>query len=207
MSMEKIGLAVIPEQYTDLFTETVRNTVCGKQVLFSGRGTASSALLQRLGIGSTKKTLIGFLSCKETVQAVRDVWEKAAEAYKDCGGILCTLSAENITMAKKSAHRLICIIVSSGYGETVMEAARKAGAPGGTIIDARGTGTEQDMNFFGIQITPEKEVVLIASDAQTAAGIADAVQKLPCFQNPGSGMICSLPVDSFFHLGKTPSEA
>ena len=87
-----------------------------------------------------------------------------------------------------------------------MQAARKAGAPGGTIIDAKGTGTEQDMNFFGIQITPEKEVVLIASDAETSVRITEAVQKLACFQNPGSGMICSLPVDSFFHLGKKLSE-
>lgn len=203
--MKKLALAVIPEQYTELFTETVRNTVCGKLILLSGRGTASSALLQRLGIGSTQKTVIGFLSCEKAIEAVCRMCEREGQRHKDCGGILCTVSAEN-TMAKKSAHRLICIIVNSGYGETVMDAARKAGAPGGTIIDARGTGTEQDMNFFGIQITPEKEVVLIASDAETSVQITEAVQKLPCVQNPGSGMICSLPVDSFFHLGKKPSE-
>lgn len=204
--MKKPALAVIPKQYTELFIETVRNTVCGRQILFSGRGTASSALLQRLGIGSTQKTVIGFLSCEETVRAVRSILEKNTEKHKDCGGILCILSAEDLSMAKKSGHRLICIIVNSGYGETVMEAARKAGAPGGTIIDARGTGTEQDMNFFGIQITSEKEVILIASDAESAEKITDAVQKLSCFGNPGSGMICTLPVDSFFHLGAPPSQ-
>lgn len=203
--MKKLALAVIPEQYADLFTETVRNTVCGKLILLSGRGTASSALLQRLGIGSTQKTVIGFLSCKEAIEAVCRMCEREGRRHKDCGGILCTVSAEN-TMAKKSAHTLMCIIVNSGYGETVMEAARKAGAPGGTIIDARGTGTEQDMDFFGIRISPEKEVILIASENSVAADISAAVKKLPCFDAPASGMICTLPVDSFFHLGKTPSE-
>ncbi|WP_428770109.1 hypothetical protein V1L52_12420 [Treponema sp. HNW] len=201
--MKKLALAVIPDRYTDLFTETVGKTVCGKQILFSGRGTASSALLRHLGIGSTRKTVIGFLSCEEAIEAVCRMCEREARQHKDCGGILCTVSAEN-TMAKKSAHTLMCIIVNSGYGETVMEAARKAGAPGGTIIDARGTGTEQDMDFFGIRISPEKEVILIASETSAASDISDAVKKLPCFDAPGSGMICTLPADSFFHLGTAP---
>lgn len=108
-------------------------------------------------------------------------------------------------MAQKTAHTLICIIVNSGYGETVMQAARKAGAPGGTIIDAKGTGTKQDMNFFGIEIIREKETVLIVTETEAAAGICDAVKKLPCFEKNGSGIIVTLAADSCFHLGAPPA--
>ncbi|MGI5077744.1 P-II family nitrogen regulator [Treponema maltophilum] len=104
-------------------------------------------------------------------------------------------------MSRKSDHTLICVIVKSGYGEAVMQAARKAGAPGGTIIDARGTGTEQDMNFFGIQIVPEKEAVLIVAETKTADAITEAVKKLPHFGKPDSGILCTFAVESCFHLG------
>ena len=104
-------------------------------------------------------------------------------------------------MSRKSDHTLICVIVKSGYGEAVMQAARKAGAPGGTIIDARGTGTEQDMNFFGIQIVPEKEAVLIVAETKTSDAISESIKKLPYFGKPDSGILCTFAAESCFHLG------
>ena len=56
---------------------------------------------------------------------------------------------------------LIVTIVNRGFADEVMNAARAAGAHGGTILWARGSGVHETEKFFGISIQPEKELVLI----------------------------------------------
>jgi hypothetical protein len=53
-------------------------------------------------------------------------------------------------MNTSAKHELISIILNTGYADDVMAAARAAGAPEGTSINARGTGTEEDVKFFGL---------------------------------------------------------
>jgi nitrogen regulatory protein P-II 1 len=55
---------------------------------------------------------------------------------------------------------LIMTIVNRGYADQVVDAARSAGAHGGTVFYARGTGVQEVEKFFAISIHPEKEVVI-----------------------------------------------
>ncbi|MCR4562921.1 MAG: P-II family nitrogen regulator [Bacilli bacterium] len=56
---------------------------------------------------------------------------------------------------------VVMAIVNDGFTDLVMEAAKKAGARGGTILQARGTGNKEIEQFFGVRITPEKQIVMI----------------------------------------------
>ena len=58
-------------------------------------------------------------------------------------------------MAGKFEHQAIFCIVNSGYSESVMETAKKFGARGGTVIDARGTASKEAETFFGVTVEPE----------------------------------------------------
>ncbi len=58
---------------------------------------------------------------------------------------------------------LILTIVNRGFADQVVDAARAAGAHGGTVFYARGTGVHEMEKFFAISIQPEKEVVSIMS--------------------------------------------
>ena len=58
-------------------------------------------------------------------------------------------------------HEAIFCIVNSGYSEAVMDAAKRLGAKGGTVINARGTASKEAEKFFGISVQPEKEIVMI----------------------------------------------
>ena len=60
-----------------------------------------------------------------------------------------------------NTHELIICIVNNGFSDTVMEAAKDAGARGGTVLNARGTANKEAESFFHIAIQPEKEVVMI----------------------------------------------
>ena len=76
---------------------------------------------------------------------------------------------------RKSAYALIITIVNRGYSDDVMDAARDAGARGGTVMYAHGAGLNETESFFGISIHPEKEMILIVSPAKDRNKIIAAV--------------------------------
>ncbi|MCQ2591162.1 MAG: transcriptional regulator [Treponema sp.] len=99
-------------------------------------------------------------------------------------------------------YEMINIIVNKGYAEDAMAAARKAGASGGTIINARGTAKEGDAKFFGMDIVPEKEMLLIVVPESKKNDIVSAVSGLECFSKAGSGIIFCNQANDFTVMGK-----
>ena len=98
-------------------------------------------------------------------------------------------------------HQLITLIVNKGYAEDAMAAARSAGARGGTIINGRGTAKEGDEKFFGMEIVPEKDILMILVENSQCDAVIDAVKKLPCLQSPGSGITFCADAHDFASLG------
>ena len=97
----------------------------------------------------------------------------------------------------ESNNMLITFIVNHGDAYDVMEAARAAGARGGTIMNAHGTGKEDDAEFFGINLMSEKEMLLIVAEKDLAQKILNAVRDLPVFNRPGGGIIYTTDVNRF----------
>ena len=93
-------------------------------------------------------------------------------------------------------HECIICIVNSGYSETVMEAAREAGAGGGTVLGARGTATKDAEKFFGITVHPEKEMVMILVENEKRDAVLHALYKNVGLETKGQGIAFSLPVDA-----------
>ena len=102
----------------------------------------------------------------------------------------------------KRIGQMISVIVTRGYADEVMAAARKAGADGGSIIHARGTGRKEDEKFFGITIVPEKEQLLIAVSKEKAYRVKNAIKELEILHKPGMGIMFSLPIEEYVNLGK-----
>ena len=96
---------------------------------------------------------------------------------------------------KKLAYALIVTIVNRGYSDEVMDAARTAGAKGGTILYAHGAGLRDEDSFFGITIHPEKEVVLVLADNAMRPQIMQAIVKRVGMTTEGAGISFSLPVN------------
>ncbi len=87
---------------------------------------------------------------------------------------------------------LIVTIVRKGWGEAILEATMAAGAHGGTIIPARGIGKNEQQRVFGIQIEPEKEVVLTLVPGTMTADILREVERAGELDAPGKGLAFSL---------------
>ena len=99
-------------------------------------------------------------------------------------------------------HEAIFCIVNSGYSELVMDAAKKLGARGGTVINARGTASKEAEKFFNITIEPEKEIVMILVPSAIKDDVLHALYQEAGLDTPGQGIAFALPVDSVVGLSE-----
>ncbi len=189
-----------------------------------GNGTAESSLLQLLGIGTSEKDIVFTLLSDEVLDPVLEALQNDARSRRKAQGIAFSLDVPTILQhvfvpaenepdtgttpapgenaMPDASHELISVIVNAGYADDVMHAARRAGARGGTVINARGTGKEEDVKFFGITIVPEKELLLILATKKEAPAILEAVRAVPCLSERGMGIAFCMNVEHFVPLGK-----
>ncbi|MBO4540396.1 MAG: P-II family nitrogen regulator [Bacilli bacterium] len=102
----------------------------------------------------------------------------------------------------KKEYVAIFAVVNSGFTDLVMDAARSNGARGGTIINARGTGNKEIESFFGVVITPEKEIVMILVPENISDTVISAINKQAGIDTKGQGIVFSLPVDAVAGLAE-----
>ena len=97
-------------------------------------------------------------------------------------------------MSVKTDHELIFVIANEGYSDLIMDAARGAGAAGGTVIKAKGTGAEYTEKFFGFSIASEKEIHLLVTPAQGRNNIMKAIMEKAGLESKAQSIAFSLPV-------------
>lgn len=90
---------------------------------------------------------------------------------------------------------LIVSIVRKGWGDTVLEATMNAGAHGGTVLLGRGIGRNEQLRVFGIQIEPEKEIVLTVVRADQKDDVLREIERAAELNAPGKGLAFVLPLD------------
>ena len=104
-------------------------------------------------------------------------------------------------------HEAIFCIVNSGYSDVVMDTAKKLGARGGTVINARGTANKDAEAFFHIAIQPEKEIVMILVPTEIKEAVLRALYNEAGLDTAGQGIAFALPVDGVVGLSDgTPSD-
>ena len=219
-------VSIVPRGSGELVTGAAKEAGAFGGTILMGRGTASNSILQILGFGDSAKDIVLIVSEKEKSDAIRDAIVFASKDKKRPFGVLFRLEtcsffksvnseqsgnaedgaeadgSKEENMNGNNTHKLLTVIVNRGYADDAMDAARKAGAGGGTIINARGTAREGDATFFGMEIVPEKDMILIVAENSKVEGIMDAIKNLPCLSKPGSGVAFASPAADFTVLGK-----
>lgn len=103
-------------------------------------------------------------------------------------------------------HEVIFAIVNSGYAEEAMDVARKEGATGGTILNARGVAREQEASFFGITIHAEKEILMLVVKKEIRDRVLNALYQKMGMDKNAQGITFSLPVSDVAGLVRLPPE-
>jgi len=192
-----------------------------------GQGSADSDVLEMLGFGENKKSvMISLLSPHRTNDIFKAVDDKM-HLSKPGTGIMFSVPVTSATafisnlitkddeknaiskesdeyMAAEHTHELIVTIITKGFFHDVKVAANSAGARGGTLIHALGMGGEEAQKFLGIAIQPEKDVILMVVNREDKTKVMTAIAESCGINTEGRGIIFSLPVDSAFGLSAIP---
>ena len=93
--------------------------------------------------------------------------------------------------------KLILVFVEDSKTETVIEAAREAGATGCTVINhARGEGIKAHKSFFGLTLTSQRDVLLLLVEEHLSREILETIGEAGSFDaEPGSGLAIQIDVE------------
>ena len=180
-----------------------------------GKGTAHSRILEFLRINEIRKEIVTMIADRKLASAaLRGINEDMAfekphhgiafsypitqlEPDGNPGDTDKIISEERAPMDSYSA---IYVIVDKGKAEEVIAAANHAGARGGTIVNARGSGIHEAQKFFSIEIEPEKEKVFIIARDEKKDDIIASVRTALKIDEPGNGVIYVLPINEVYGL-------
>ena len=109
-------------------------------------------------------------------------------------------------MNNNEKYEMILCVVNAGYSDMVMDAARDAGASGGTVFHARGTANKEAEAFFSITIQPEKDVVMMLVPASIKDKVLHAIYKNAGLQTEGQGIAFSTAVSNTVGLTRIKKE-
>ena len=91
--------------------------------------------------------------------------------------------------------KVILALVNDDYQDEVIEAAKKAGATGVTILNARGEGVHDQKSFLGLNMETLKDMLLFLVEDFNSNQIMDAIYEAGKFGEQGNGIAFSWPVD------------
>lgn len=179
-----------------------------------GKGTARGDILDYLGLEASEKMVaFHFLELENWKIVKRDLQKKLQiDAPGEGIAFLVPLSSiggkrtlqfllekkelperEESTL-KDTTYELIIAIADQGNLELVMDAARGAGAYGGTVIHAKGTGMEYAEKYLGVTIAAEKEMIFIVTKKEQKNGIMKAIMEQAGMDSAAKTVVFSLPV-------------
>lgn len=175
------------------------------QILFVmlGKGTVNNSILNVLGIKNQKKEIITILIEKEKANETLDFITEELHLDKPGKGIAYITNIKNAQqslfkkdvlsasqeMEGNSMYKKLTVIVNRGMAEDVMDIARNSGVKGGTILHGRGSGSDETVKLFGMEIEPEKELILIVTSSEIIDKVIDNLHEGLQLDIPGNGII------------------
>ena len=190
-------------------------------IRFEGQGTATSEILDILGLGGSEKDIILSIATRPAARTLLGRLDDDLRGAAPSRGIafsipmtaLSSLVAAYIDLKTKldaegsgkmenqPKTSMILVTVNQGYTDVVMETARKAGARGGTIIRGRWAGDESFAQSYGITtLQQEKELIFIVVPTELRNRIMDAVTKEHGIRTESGAMVSSVGVEQLVHL-------
>ncbi|MBR3494778.1 MAG: P-II family nitrogen regulator [Clostridia bacterium] len=222
--MNKLSMftLIVPREAGDTWQGFLRGLGLSTMYSFPCQGTAGKGLLERLGLSSSEKTLLCAATPRRQIPRIlrRCVSDMGLNMpgtgvalsvpFESAGGrsSLNTLlggqafDPEEVSEMAPTEYpySLIVAIVMHDQSDSVMDAARSAGAQGGTIVHAKGTAGETAQNFLGLALAAEKEMVLILAAQQTRRDIMRAIMDKAGAQSDAHTVLFSLPVEDIAGL-------
>ena len=217
----KYLVVITKREYSEAYLDFFRRHNTTGIISLLCQGTANEGMLNLLGIEKTDKIMFNTMVRDEHYGEIIKGLIYEMNISSDGNGLAVFIPIDSIggssslkyfvgekPIEKKESENMgtsennismIIAIVDKGNTELVMEAARVAGAGGGTVVRAKGTGAEI-AKFFGVSISEEKEMVYIVARKDGRDAIIKSIMEKAGSQTDAHGIIFSLPVESVVGL-------
>lgn len=197
--------------------KTARESGISGGTIFLGTGTVDNRLLEILSLDHVRKEIAIMVTESSVAYEALDKLNEKFHFDKPNHGIAFIIPVSEVygtrdsvseTIIKKdrgdenTMYKAIFTVVDRGKGENVMDAAKSAGARGGTIINARGSGIHETEILFSMPIEPEKEVVMILAKNEIVDNISSAIREELKIDEPGMGIMFVLDVNKTYGLNE-----
>jgi len=222
----KLVVSIVPRKKGNLLIRDCEKNCGGSKIIIRGEGTASSEVLELLGLGETEKDVVLMFVDAGLAHETLDFINRRMNLEEIGEGIAFTVNINGIGGLRtlrllsgikvnlkagekipvpfiwseedmemdKSNQDLIITIIERGFATDVMDAAKEAGAIGGTILHGRGAGIHETERFLGVTIQPEKDLVLNLVPRSIRAEVIRAICEKAGLKQPGKGICFSVPV-------------
>ncbi len=184
-----------------------------------GQGTASSEMMDILGLGSRDKDIVISLAAKRaaeqfTAQLESDPTRRSGHGIMmilpltGINNLMATMvmrTAETITnqedtaMKNEHKHSLVLATVNRGFADDVMKVARNAGATGGTVIRANLADNEA-AELLGKTLEEEREVVTILVPDTIRDRVMEDLNRELGLRSDAEAILCCLGVDKAMRI-------
>ena len=200
----------VAKKYSELYKENEQHVM----FVTLGSGTAANEILDYLGLENTEKAVIFSIQEESAWEKTKKQLQQKLKIDAPGGGIAFTIPLSSVggkktlqfllegqdyqkeeeSTLKDTVHELIVVIADQGNSELIMDAARGAGAYGGTVIHAKGTGMEQAEKFMGVSLAAEKEMIFIVTKKEQKNEIMKAIMEKAGLDSRAKSIVFSLPV-------------
>lgn len=190
----------------------------------AGRGTATSEIMDILGLGSSEKDVV--LSYAAASSAARLLHDLNTDLRGSTGtsGIVFDLPLSGLNnlaaalvefkanenkkgkggepqMEQNGENTLILVACNRGHTDAVMATAKEQGARGGTVVKARMAGLEDLEQAYDLELKAEREIVAIVVPKDKRGPIMEAVNAAHGLRSEAQAVLCSLPIEHIVRLG------
>ena len=190
-----------------------------------GLGTANSEILDYFGLSETEKDVVITMIPGLKIPGVIDKANQKLKLAKPGNGIIFTVSLSGVSgpvqkvlckpeyfegenggrkMENQVQCDLILTVLNRGFTDKVMDAAKKAGARGGTVLYARRVGYEDAENFLGFTIQPEKEIIAIIAPRHLKLPIMQEINKSAGITTECHGILFSMAINDIMGINFEP---
>lgn len=216
MSELYMMVTITNRKYMSKFAALYRENQIEVGTVSLGMGTASSSILDYMGLEDDEKSICFHFVTAATWKKVKKGLQNQLRIDVPGTGIAFTIPMSSIGgkwelgfliqeqefvreeegTLKETKHELIVAIANYGYNTQVMKAAEEGGATGGTVLHGKGVGMKRAEQFLGVSLVSEKEVIFIVAKSEQKNAIMSAIMEKAGLTSKAGTIVFSLPVTS-----------
>ncbi len=212
-------ISIISPDSTKKMAELCNELSLTLTVAAHAKGTAIQSMLDLLGIESTERSVVFTVANDEKTETLIKNLKRKIHIGVPGHGIVISVPIKSVGGGKtlsylngnesvgkhipkiNPSYELITVIANEGSTDTVMNAARAAGARGGTVIHGKGTQDNETAKFYNVSIASEKEIILIVSTAEQKAEIMKSILQSAGPATKAGSIAFSIPVTDVAGFG------